>query len=155
MHNELTASGLKAVPAFTDQVSIAILLQVTSTWLLNNPGDTPRCPNAQRVTTSKFGSCRRPAVQYTFPDGSTTNVDYDPSISWTYYDNLFSSTGGVPTYIVMVVCTYDICCLRNLTFCVGENGLIQWSIGSWTPVGFCPPWGPCIFKFCGGPLNER
>lgn len=138
-------------PAFKDQISIALSLQVTRRWLVMYPHKAPRCPDAERVTTSKFGSCRRPQVQYTFLDGSTTNVDYDPLQSWEYYSNLFSSTGGVMTSCVMVVCSYDICCFRNFTFCVDENRLIQWSMGAWTDVGVCPPWGPCIFKFCGDP----
>lgn len=136
--------------AFHDQLSKAVLLHSVSLWVMSHNGSLPYCPGTLKVFTSKWGSCMRPVIEYTFPNGSQSSVDYDPALSWSYYANLFSSTGGVPTSTALVNCNIDVCCFRSMTFCVDENQQVQWSVSGWDSHGTCPYFGPCTYKFCEG-----
>lgn len=134
--------------SFRNQVSIAVSLQFARDWILDNPGSAPHCPTAYKVVTTKFGSCRKPMILYSFPNGSTTSVSYNPANSWSYYQNLYSGSGGVMVLVQLVVCNYDVCCFREFTFCVDDNSAVQWTIGGWVAYGTCPFLGPCTYKFC-------
>lgn len=136
--------------AFKDQLSKAVLLQAASLWVQRHSGSLPYCPGTLKILTSKWGSCMRPMIEYTFPSGSNSSVDYNPAMSWSYYENLFASTGGVPTSTILVNCDIDVCCFRSMTFCIDGNQQIQWSVGGWDTHGTCPVFGPCKYKFCEG-----
>jgi len=105
------------------------------------------CPNARTTLTSKYANCRKCVVQYVFPDGSISNVDYNPMLPWSYYATLYSSTGGVAASTGLVSCSTGMCCYRSTSYCRLE-GVLQVTHGEWQEGNFQCIIEPCIFKMC-------
>ncbi len=136
-------------PAFKNQLYSRVGAFAARTYAATWPGLIPNCPSTTLQITSKYASCMKPVVEYTFPGGSTSTLDYLSFNGWDYYLNYYSSTGGVISSIKLVRCVETSCCYQKSAICRLPDGSLSVTPGNWIEIGPCPPLSPsCTIKTC-------